>query len=529
MSEIKEILQASNSWPIQCAKKIIKRVNNILPKKGYILFETGYGPSGLPHIGTFGEVVRTKFVQNSLEKISDLKTKLFVVSDDYDGLRKIPNNLPNKEMLYDNLDKPLTSIPDPFGMYSSFGEHMNSRLKNFLDSFNFEYEFKSATELYQTGAYDEYLLRALKNYDEIMKIMLPTLREERRKTYSPFLPICPTTGKILYVPAKPYDLNKGTIVYIDPISKEEVELQVTGGKCKLQWKPDFGVRWAALDVDFEMYGKDHLANGPIYSQICKVVGGKPPEQFVFELFLDKNGQKISKSKGNEEVTVDSWLKYAPTESLSLFMYQNPQRAKKLHFDVIPKSVDEYISYVQKYNQEKEEEKKYNNPAWFIHNGNVPKIQTYEISYSLLLNLAIACNPKDRSILWGFIEQYSKGAAPKTAPFLDKLVSYAINYYNDFIKNTKKYRIPTQMEVNILEDIRSKLVQNKNKYLSPEEIQNILYEIGRNTELQSMKEYFKIIYEILLGQSQGPRLGTFIALYGINPTIELIDEALNRRG
>lgn len=527
MSEIKEILQATNTWPMQCAKKILAKLANKAPEKGYILFETGYGPSGLPHIGTFGEVVRTKFVQQSVEKLTNISTKLFVVSDDYDGLRKIPDNLPNRAMLTEHLDRPLTSIPDPFGTHSSFGDHMNSRLKSFLDSFGFEYEFKSATELYKSGLYDEYLLIALKKYDEIMKVMLPTLREERKKTYSPFLPICPRSGKVLYVPTKPADLNAGTITYIDPESHREIEIKVTKGNCKLQWKPDFGVRWAALDVDFEMYGKDHLANGPIYSKICKIVGGKAPEQFVYELFLDENGQKISKSKGNEAVTVDSWLKYAPTESLSLFMYQNPQRAKKLHFDVLPKSVDEYLTFVSKYHTDPEEEKKYNNPAWYIHNGNVPKIKTFGVSYSLLLNLAAACNPTDKRVLWGFIGRYAKGAQPDDAPFLDNLVGYALNYYNDFIKHQKKYRIPNKNETKILKILHDKLKVVANKNLQAEEIQNIFYEVGRESEFQNMREFFQSIYEMLLGQSQGPRLGSFVALYGIKETVALIDKALNK--
>jgi len=526
MTDFRDILQESNAWPVQCAKKLLNRVNNKSPEKGYVLFETGYGPSGFPHIGTFGEVVRTKFVQNTFNQISDIPTKLFVVSDDYDGLRKIPDNFPNVEMLKQHMDMPLTSIPDPFGTYSSYGEHMNNKLKSFLDRFGFDYDFKSATDLYKSGFYDKVLLHALKKYNEIMRIMLPTLGEDRQQTYSPFLPICKKSGKVLYVKTKPHDLDVGTISYIDPSSKEEVITRVTGGECKLQWKPDFGIRWAALMVDFEMYGKDHLANGPLYSRLCKAVNGNPPEQFVFELFLDRNGQKISKSKGNEEVTVDKWLKYAPVESLSLYMFMNPQRAKKLYFEVVPKTVDEYLSFVKSFHEE-EAEKQKNNPVLFIHNFSVPKINTYGLSYSLLLNIASACNASNKEILWGFIKKYAKEANSERDSFLDSLVELAVNYYTDFVKDYKEYRVPNSTEVKILLSIKEKLIQVKDRDLEASDIQQIFYEVGREFEVDDMKEYFQSIYQILLGQEQGPRIGSFVALYGIDETIILIDKTLNK--
>lgn len=520
MTDIKEVALKNNSWPFEEARSILSRINNQTPKKGYVLFETGYGPSGLPHIGTFCEVARTIMVRNAFSLISDIPTKLFVVSDDMDGLRKVPDNIPNPEMIQEYLAMPLTSVPDPFGTHQSYGHHMNARLRAFLDRFGFEYDFHSATYLYQTGALDEFLLKALKKYDEIMNLMLPTLGEERQATYSPFLPISPKTGKVLYVPIIRRDENAGTITYLD--EGEEVTTPVTGGHCKLQWKPDFGVRWAALDVNFEMYGKDHLANSTLYSSICKIVGGTPPQQLCYEMFLDHEGKKISKSKGNG-LTIDEWLKYAPTESLSLYMYQSPKKAKRLHFDVIPKSVDEYITFLQKFYEE-EDAAKLSNTIWHIHNGKPEKHNFFGLSFALLINLACACNPSDKSVLWGFISKYSPDANPESAPFLDKLADHAVCYYNDFVKSKKTYRIPDENDLKILQKIVD-MLSSLDKNADAQEIQNALYEIGKTSNYADLREFFQRIYEILLGQSQGPRIGSFIALYGIDETIKLIKEKL----
>jgi lysyl-tRNA synthetase class 1 len=516
MTDIKEVALKNNSWPFEEARNILSKLNNKIPKKGYVLFETGYGPSGLPHIGTFCEVARTVMVRNAFNLISDIPTKLFVVSDDMDGLRKIPDNIPNPEIIKDYLGMPLTSVPDPFGTHKSYGHHMNARLTAFLDRFNFEYEFHSATYLYKNGFLDKFLLKALKHYDEIMNLMLPTLGEERQATYSPFLPICPKTGKVLYVPIIRKDENAGTITYID--ENEEVTIPVTGGHCKLQWKPDFGVRWAALDVDFEMYGKDHLANSSLYSSICKIVGGTPPQQLCYEMFLDHEGKKISKSKGNG-ITIDEWLKYAPTESLSLYMYQSPKKAKRLHFDVIPKSVDEYITFLQKFFDE-DDNAKLSNPIWHIHNGKPIKHEFFGLSFALLINLACACNPSDKSVLWGFITKYSPHANPQSAPFLDKLVDYTVCYYNDFVKSKKTYRTPDENDLKMLKEIVN-MLSNLDKHADAQEIQNALYEIGKTGNYTDLREFFQRIYELLLGQSQGPRIGSFIALYGLDETIKLI--------
>lgn len=511
-----------NSWPFLEARKILERLNGKLPKKGYVLFETGYGPSGLPHIGTFSEVARTTMVRRAFETISGMPTKLICFSDDMDGFRKVPNNLPNQDMLKIHLGKPLTSVPDPFGECESYGHYMNAKLRSFLDRFSFEYEFQSATEYYKSGKFNSTLLIVLEKYDEIMDLMLPTLGEERQQTYSPFLPICPKTGVVLQVPIISRNLEKGTITYSNT-EGEKVEVSVLDGHCKLQWKPDFGARWAALEVDYEMYGKDHMPNAGLYSKICNIVGGKEPVQYFYELFLNETGQKISKSTGNG-ITIDEWLTYAPLESILLYIYYSPSKAKRLSFDVIPKSVDEYLDYNRKYFKVSTTEEKLNNPLYYIHQGNVPEHEMHGISFSLLLNLASVCNPEDKSILWGFIEKYSSSANPASAPFLDKLVEYAVVYYNEFIKKTKSYRIPNSDEKILLQKLADN-IKSLSSSMTAEEIQNSIYSLGMESGIE-LKEYFKLLYETLLGQSQGPRLGSFIKLYGFNETISLIESKIS---
>lgn len=520
-----EIALSSRAWPFQEAEKLVKRYRNGPPEKGYVLFETGYGPSGLPHIGTFGEVVRTTMVRRAFEVLSDIPTKLFCVSDDMDGMRKIPDNVPNPETLQPHLGKPLTAVPDPFGTHDSFGAHMNARLRAFLDRFGFDYEFKSATELYQSGVYDEALLKVLERFDKVMAVMLPTLGEERQQTYSPFMPVCTKTGKVLQVVTVETHPEKGTIVYRDEDGSLE-EIPVTGGHCKLQWKPDLGMRWAALGVDYEMYGKDHHPSAPLYTKICRTIGGEPPEQFFYELFLDENGQKISKSKGNG-LTVDEWLRYAPQESLAYYMYQSPRKAKRLYFDVIPKNVDEYLTWLGKYEDQAEGEH-FKNPVWHIHGGHPPHPKAPEITYSLLLNLASACNPEDASVLWGFIRNYLPDATPENAPILGYLVEHAINYYNDFVKPSKQYRPATDREAKAMDDLVTRL-KALPEHSEPQEFQNAVYAVGKEHGFENLRDWFRALYEVLLGQSQGPRMGSFIALYGRDETVALIEKALAGEG
>ncbi len=517
--------QELKSWIFQEAAALKARFEKGLCRNDHVLFETGYGPSGLPHIGTFGEVARTTMVRHAFAQISDIPTKLICFSDDMDGLRKVPDNIPNPDMVGAHLNKPLTSVPDPFGTHESYGAHMNARLKDFLDRFGFEYEFLSATECYRSGMFDAALLKALERYDAIMKVMLPTLGADRQQTYSPFLPISPETGEVLYVPMKAVDAVKGTITFDDGTGREWM-LPVTGGSCKLQWKPDFGMRWAALGVDFEMYGKDHLVNGKVYSAICKILGGEPPQQFNYELFLDKEGQKISKSKGNG-ISLEEWLSYAPPESLSLYMYQTPQRAKRLHFDVIPKAVDEYIIFVGKYHAAETEAARLENPVWAIHGGKVPELGQADLSFSLLLNLASACHPEDASVLWGFIRRYLPDATPATHPFLDQLVGYAVRYYHDFIASQTVLRTPNEKEKAALQELRRSLQGPFAGSHDAEAIQTEVYRIGCDHGFEPLRDWFSCLYQTLLGQAQGPRMGSFIALYGTRETVQLIDDALNR--
>ncbi|WP_375593915.1 lysine--tRNA ligase [Algihabitans albus] len=521
MTSERALAETAKAWPFEEARKLLKRLDGRTPDKGYVLFETGYGPSGLPHIGTFGEVVRTTMVRDAFARLSDIPTRLFCFSDDMDGLRKVPDNVPNKEMLARHLGKPLTAIPDPFGdAHESFGAHNNARLRAFLDAFGFEYEFQSSTDFYRSGRFDAALLKVLERYDEIMQVMLPTLGEERRRTYSPFLPVSPTTGRVLQVPILERKLEAGTIVFEDEDGRK-TELPVTGGHCKLQWKPDWGMRWAALDVDYEMSGKDLIDSVRLASRICKILDGQPPEGFTYELFLDEKGEKISKSKGNG-LSVEEWLTYAPPESLSLFMYQKPRAAKKLYFDVIPRTVDDYLTFLGKFEGEAAE-KRLENPVWHIHGGEPPR-EPVHLTFSLLLNLVGACNAEAPEVLWGFISRYAPGASAQSDPILAKLVDYAIVYYRDFVKPTKRYRGPTADERPAFQDLLTELEALPDT-ADGETIQNRVYEIGKRETFPSLRDWFKACYEVLLGQEQGPRLGSFFALYGLPESRALVARAL----
>lgn len=520
MTKIDFSLIKSNVWPFEEAEKLLERFKAGPPKKGYVLFETGYGPSGLPHIGTFMEVFRTTLVRQAFQRMSDIPTRLFAVSDDMDGLRKVPDNIPNSDMVHAHLGKPLTAIPDPFGTHESYGAHMNARLCGFLDRYGFEYEFLSSTQQYKSGVYDEKLLEVLKHYDAIMAVMLPTLGEERQATYSPFMPICPKTGNVLQVPVVARDVAKGTITYRDDNS-EEVTVPVTGGHCKLQWKPDFGMRWAALDVDYEMYGKDHQPSAPLYNAICKIIGGRGPEQYVYEMFLDAEGKKISKSKGNG-ISIEEWLRYAPEESLAYYMYLSPRKAKRLYFDVIPRAVDEYVTFLEKF-QAEDDLARIKNPVWHIHNGNPPAPES-SLSFGLLLNLASVAHAETPEAMWKYISRYQPGASPATHPFLDKLARGAVHYYHDFIKPTKTFRAPTDIERAALSELAIWL-ESQPDDLTPETVQQEIYEIGKRHPFPELRAWFGAMYETLLGQSQGPRMGSFIALYGRKETLTLVRKVL----
>ena len=520
-TSLREHALSSKAWPFEEARRILKRFQKTPPSSGAVIFETGYGPSGLPHIGTFGEVARTTMIRRAFEHISDIPTRLVCFSDDLDGMRKVPENVPNPEELGTHLQKPLTDVPDPFGTHESFGDHNNAMLKRFLDTFGFEYEFYSATEFYRLGQFDEILLRAVEKYDDLMAVMLPSLREERRQTYSIFLPISPSSGRVLYVPMKEVNAANGTVTFTDE-DGTDVTVPVTGGNVKFQWKPDFGARWAALGVDFEMYGKDHSTNTPIYDNICRILGHRAPEHFTYELFLDENGEKISKSKGNG-ISIDEWLKYASTESLSYFMYQKPKTAKRMHFDVIPKAMDEYHQQLRAFATQ-DEKAQLNNPVWHIHNGEVP-VSDMVVPFSMLLNLASAAGAEDSETLWGFIRKYAPEATAETHPGLNQAAGFAVRYYNDFVKPTKTYRLATEIEREALLDLRAQLAALTGEGHDAEELQSIVFACGRE-RFDPMRAWFSAIYEVLLGATQGPRFGGFIALYGVAQTIDLIDAALD---
>ncbi|MEO1200708.1 MAG: lysine--tRNA ligase [Pseudomonadota bacterium] len=510
----------ARAWPFEEARKIVGRLDQT--PKSEVIFETGYGPSGLPHIGTFGEVARTTMVRNAFETLSDVPTRLICFSDDMDGFRKVPDNVPNQELLAAHLKKPLTQVPDPFGTHESFGHHNNAMLRSFLDRFGFAYDFMSATDCYRSGLFDQTLIRVLEEYDRIIEVILPTLGPDRRATYAPVLPNCPRTGVVLEVPLEEVRPASGTVIYRDPETEALIETPVTGGHAKLQWKADWAMRWVALGIDYEMSGKDLIDSVKLSSRIATILGAKPPEGFNYELFLDENGEKISKSKGNG-LTIDEWLSYASPESLSLFMYQKPRAAKRLHFDVIPRQVDDYFSFLSAYGRE-EDPKRLENPVWHIHSAQPPE-DLPPVSFSMLLNLVSASNAEDAEVLWGFIGRYAPGASPKTDPKLDELVGYAVRYFHDFVRATKVFRPPTDQERAALADLSERLLTLPDD-ADGETIQNQVYAVGKEHAFEPLRAWFSAIYEVLLGQSQGPRFGSFIALYGITETRELIAKGLS---
>jgi lysyl-tRNA synthetase class 1 len=536
--ELRRVAEDSSAWPFEEARKLVARVKK--HPKDEVVFETGYGPSGLPHIGTFGEVARTTMVRHAFRLLTGdrVKTRLIAFSDDMDGLRKVPENVPSREMMAQHIGKPLSRVPDPFGSeYPSFGAANNARLRAFLDHFGFDYEFLSATECYTSGTFDRTLMRMLERFDDVMAIMLPSLRQERAKTYSPFLPISPRTGMVLQVPIIAHDASAGTITYEDPETKEEVITLVTGGRTKLQWKPDWAMRWVALGVDYEMAGKDLIDSVKLSGEICRAVGALPPEGFNYELFLDENGQKISKSKGNG-LTIEEWLRYASPESLSLFMYREPRAAKRLYFDVIPRHMDEYQQLLESYERQ-DTRGRMANPVWHIHSGNPPKADV-PISFSMLLTLVASSNAENAETLWGFVARYRAGVTPRTHPKLDALVGYALHYFRDFVLPQKRFREPSESERAALMDLRDALAQLP-AGANASQIQEVVYEVGRREPFLDRGgkiktkdgkpgvslDWFNMLYQVLLGQEKGPRFGSFVALYGVQNAIDMIDGALAR--
>jgi len=512
----KENLDKTNAWPFVEAKKMLRERKSFIENKGKITLQTGYGPSGLPHIGTFGEVARTSMIVNAIKQLSDIPTEIITFSDDMDGLRKIPENIPQKELLEKNLHKPLTQVPDPFQKFSSFGEHNNEMLKSFLNNFGFKYIFKSSSLLYKSGFFNSSLQTILENYDGIMNIILPTLGKERQKTYSPFLPICPDTGCVLEIPVK--ELKKKEFKIVFDNNGKDLETSILDGNCKLQWKVDWAMRWYALDVDFEMYGKDLIESAILSTKIIKLIGKTNPSGFAYELFLDEKGEKISKSKGNG-ITIDQWLEYASPESLSLYMYQNPKRAKKLYKEIVPKAVDEYLDFTEKAKSQNELQLLMN-PVWHVHNSKIPKENTI-MSFSMLLNLVETSNADSKDLLWKFVKKYKTSISENDYPIFDNLVGYAIKYFNDVIKLQKKYKKPNKDEKLALEAL-VKTLDKCNDKMSPEDIQTLIYSTGKeNGYSDNLRDWFKLIYEVVFGDENGPRMGFFISFFGVKETKDLI--------
>ena len=512
--------ESSKAWPFEEARKLLKRHGRGFPEAG-VLFETGYGPSGLPHIGTFGEVVRTTMVRRAFELLAPgVPTRLIAFSDDMDGMRKVPPNLPNQQLLQGALDLPLTRVPDPFGTHESFGAHNNAQLRSFLDQFGFDYEFLSATDCYQSGRFDDMLLRVLHNFDAVMAAVLPTLRAERQATYAPFLPVSPITGKVLQVPIVARDVGAGTISYVEPETGAEMSVPVTGGQCKLQWKVDWAMRWAALGVDYEMAGKDLIDSVKLSSKIVRILGARPPEGFNYELFLDETGSKISKTRGNG-VTVEEWLRYAPPESLAFYMYPQPRAAKKLHLGVIPRAMDEYFRFVEAYPAQSAKEK-LGNPAFHVHGGPPPPYAP-PVSFALLLNLVAVSGATDAAMLGEFLRRYAPDCDPEGDQFLARMMESALNFHHDHVAPTLQRRAPVGVEVAALRELHDWLRSNPDA--DGEDIQTEVYEIGKRHAFPSLRDWFRALYEILLGSAEGPRMGTFFALYGVGNSVRLIEDAL----
>ncbi|QDP19339.1 lysine--tRNA ligase [Sphingomonas xanthus] len=521
---IRAAAMTSKAWPYEEARKLVKRWPDGKPGGAPMLFETGYGPSGVPHIGTFTEVLRTTMVRHAYKELTGgAPTRLVAFSDDMDGLRKVPDNVPNGDLLAANLGKPLSRIPNPFATEDkSFSSHNNAMLRRFLDQYGFDYEFVSAAERYNSGAFDEALKDVLRRFDDILAIMLPTLREERRQTYSPILPISPATGRVLQVPVEVIDAEAGTIAFTDE-DGTRVEQSALGGRAKCQWKVDWAMRWVALGVDYEMYGKDLTDSGVQSGKIAAVLGGRKPEGLIYEMFLDEKGEKISKSKGNG-LSLDDWLTYGSDDSLAFYLYREPKKAKNLHLGLVPRAVDEYWQFRSNYAGQ-ETDKRLGNPVHHIHGGKVPAGEL-PLTYGLLLNLVSLPGVQDKEIAWKFVQKYAPGTSPETNEELDTLIGLAVNYARDFVVPGLKRRAPTELERTALADLDSELAK-----LGPatptDAIQNVVFEVGKRHAFESLRHWFQSLYETLLGSSQGPRMGSFFALYGLDNSRRLIADALEQ--
>jgi lysyl-tRNA synthetase class 1 len=520
--ELRSAALVSKAWPYEEARKLLKRYPDG-PGGKAIVFETGYGPSGLPHLGTFQEVARTLMVRHALSEMVDWPSRLIAFSDDMDGMRKVPPGVPHQEMMRDHLDQPLARVPDPYGCgHASYAAHNNNLLRQFLDRFGFDYEFLASSDCYGSGRFDAALLQVLRKYDAIIEVMLPTLREERRRTYSPVLPVSRVSGKVLQVNVEVVDAEAGLVRYVEPETGESIEQSILAGGAKLQWKVDWALRWYALGVDYEMAGKDLIDSVVQSSKIVRILGARPPEGFNYELFLDENGEKISKTRGNG-VTIDEWLAYAPRESLGFYIYREPKKAKQLSFGIIPKAVDEYYQFLAAYPAQ-EWDKRLGNPVHHVHAGGVPEARM-PLTFALLLNLVAVSSTDDKDLLWGFVRRYAPEASPDTHPELDALIGHALAYFRDFVAGSLRRRAPDEREAAALRDLDARLAALPAD-ADAEAIQYEVYEVGKAHRFEPLRDWFRALYETLLGTSQGPRMGSFIALYGIDNSRRLVAEALS---
>lgn len=540
-------MTAPKAWPFQEAQKLVEKINREEAagnrKHDYVLFETGYGPSGLPHIGTFAEVARTTWVRHAFEELSDRPTRLFAFSDDMDGLRSVPDNIPNKKMLQGHLGKPLCEIPDPFEEEESFSGYMNAKLRSFLDQFGFDYEFKSSKDQYRGGVFNDGLVQILENYEGVRDIILPTLGQKKgdgadRSNWSPFMPVCTNCGKVYTTSVAEVHPADGEITFrcdqpFRDKNGNEIEscghserIPVTDGRVKVGWKVDWALRWYVFGVDYEMYGKDLIESAELSSKLVRLIGGEPPAGFFYEMFLDENGQKISKSKGNG-LEIEEWLEYGPIESLSWFILQNPTKARKLHFDVIPRSVDDYLDDRAKLGNSEGDEL-YENSAWFIHHDQLVEGNTvdYEagVSYSMLLNLVSVLNTDDKEIVWNYVRRYEPDA-DKNPEIMDDMIDRALAYYREFVAPTKVYELPSDEMMPAVNALMEFLEGYEGD--DAEEIQSATYSAGKDSGVK-LGKWFATMYKLLLGQDRGPRLGTFIKLYGVDETLELLREKLAER-
>ena len=519
-----DALNDAKAWPFQEARSLIKRLARIEKDgaKDTVTFQTGYGPSGLPHIGTFGEVARTTMVRRAFEALTGRTTQLVCFSDDMDGMRKVPPTVPDPSALEPYLEVPLSRVPDPWGTHDSFAAHNNARLRDFLDRFGFDYRFVSATAAYEAGRMDPAMMAVLKHYDEVLDIILPSLGEARRATYSPILPISPSTGRVLYVPLLERDAESGTIVFEDE-DGSRVETDVRGGAAKLQWKADWAGRWYALGVDYEMSGEDLTEAARLSQRIVRALGAEPPAGFHYQLFLDEEGRKISKTKGNG-LSVEEWLRYAEPETLALFNFQSPKKAKKLYWGVIPKTADELRSHTEKFAAQ-DGAKALDNPAWHVFGGAVPTAIP-AVPFTLLLNIVDAGGIGDEDVLRGMVRKYRPEASDAEFAATEPLIGHAIRYYRDFVAPKKDYRAPTDQE-------RAALARMADAYAAMEDgldedaYQTAAFDAAKAEGMTDLRGWFRSIYEVVFGSSEGPRMGPFVRLYGAADTAALIRGALER--